>query len=558
MLQVHNLDDAEVGNEDNPLTKSIICILEPNTEIKEFLGNIPQDTEAVTLIQADDSGIPLKLYSSDLISLHSLKILEIKGRETFKNQLTYILDIPLKDLRYLSIENIIIEGHYNDLQQMMLIKRLQLQIEDTVPVIVPYQVYREQEQKKKLPIFKGNSNLILLRLHNCHLNELNFEMFESLTKLKFLYLDKNNIKIIPPFVFFGVPNLEILSLSKNHLLDINVSDLSGLLNLSYLDLSNNNFSQLSQLSFPPFPKLNLADFRNNPITVIYSNTFEIMNTTKAIVLGNTNSNLTIQLDLDDVFVGLYQLEILKIYQIKIKALNNLIFNNLINLVQLKLTGFIKHIEFDSFSKMIKLRQLFLSNSHIETISMDAFIGLNNLRVLDLSNNLLSSLHVGTFDSLKSIHEIYLNNNKFTQFIPNLFQGIQPKLIQLNNNQWDCNYCPSSFLINWNPAITNRIKKKIIIPCPECSYGRKTIVNKYIYDRRLAPTCSSPSYLNNKPVYQSFKKLQCKIDNQTDLSKINLAKKYYKYVAVAAKTASNHKKIYKSKKYYDNNNLDNSL
>lgn len=373
--------------------------------------------------------------------------------------------------------------------------------------IIPYKQYKEQTEDDQMPLFVGFNSLILLRISGCDLNRIDWQMFEKLQNLLYLILEDNNLKLIPDFAFYGVPNLKMLSLAKNHLLNLQITDLAGLLELEYLDLSYNNFSQLSELSLPPFPKLKLANFKNNPISVVFPNTFEVLNTTESIILGSEDTLLSL---LTDSFAGLNNLRKLILNNLKIPIFKREILTGIPNLKELILTGNIPELEYDSFVEVNLIEKLVLKNCNIHTISMDAFLGLSKLKLLDLSKNYLEYLAPGIFDDLVSLQELYLNHNKFTKLPKDIFNSIHPKLLRINENPWHCSCDMSS----WKPMIVNRIKQKTFKRCnSEFDKGlnckSQTHIYKYTYENRVAPKCSTPKKFENWSAFHAMRKgLKC--------------------------------------------------
>ncbi|KRT80127.1 hypothetical protein AMK59_6512 [Oryctes borbonicus] len=347
-------------------------------------------------------------------------------------------------------------------------------------------------------------------------------MFEGLNNLIYLFLEKNNLKFIPDFAFYGTANIKTLSLAHNNLLNIQIRNLAGLLELEYLDLSYNNFSQLSELSLPPFPKLKLANFGNNPINAVFPNTFEVMNTTDSIILGGLDTSLTI---LTNSFLGLKMLKKLTIKNLKMASLEKEIFIGMPNLNELILTGDIPKIEYDAFLEVDNLEHLILNNCNISKISVDGFMGLNKLKVLDLSRNNLEVLPYGIFDVLSSLRELYLNHNKFQELPKGIFANHQLRLIRLNNNPWHC----SCIMSDWKPVLINRIKQKVINGCNQeydkgigCGDNKNEMTVKYMYENSVAPKCSTPKKYQNWNVFHVLRKqLKC-VD-----FKPKLKKKYHK-------------------------------
>ncbi|EFA11081.2 Leucine-rich repeat-containing protein 15-like Protein [Tribolium castaneum] len=492
--------------DDKPIVRSAICILQSEVEPLDLIAKLPPDLETLTLIQGFNTGSKTIKFSY-LSKFKHLLSLELLGpnllNKMTNTSLISEIDSPLPDLKYMNLENIQIKNsklqiqnfvkEFNDVQTFEYVQKvdskghpLTMVQQGTNEEILPYEKYKLQDDENKVPLFIGFKNLHLLRITHCELNNVHWAMFDGLNNLQYLILDKNNLRFIPPFAFYGTPNLKTLSLARNNLLDIQITDLAGLLELEFLDLSHNNFSQLSELSFPPFPKLKLADFGNNPITVIFPNTFEVMNTTDSLIIGSDDVNLSL---MTNSFLGLNLLKALTLNNLNIRRLKRDLFVGMPSLNDLTLTGNITEIEFDTFLDVYKLKKLILSNCKLRNVSMDAFIGLENLEILDLSKNELEHLPPGVFDQLINIKEIYLNGNKLGKLPQNIFAKIHPKMIRLNDNPWHCS-CEMS---EWKPMIINRIKQKIVKTCDfthdkgvGCPQDNR-FTFKYVYDNKKTRT-----------------------------------------------------------------------
>lgn len=440
--------------------------------------------------------------------------------------LTCIIDEALKSLKYLVLNNVQFEA-------------IEVKIEGESEIL-PYNVYKSMEKDLKFVSFKGFENLISLRVSSCNLQSIHWKMFEGLKQLLYLFLEDNNLKFIPDFAFYGTPNLVTLSLAKNNLLNIEITDLAGLLELEYLYMSQNNFSQLSELSFPPFPKLKLANFQDNPITIIYPNTFDVMNTTDSLIVGCHEISLEL---LPNSFIGLNKLVTLTIINVSVPLLKRDIFNGMPRLKQLTITGNITEIEFDTFSDMKHLEKLTLSKTNLKTLSMDSFFGLPNLQSLDLSNNLLAAVPPGTFNQLTDLKELYLQQNLLENLPEHTFTLLRSlKLIRLNENPWHCSCTMSS----WSPKQTNKIKKQVTVPCDrrhDKGYGCiHEKVTRYDYENRVAPRCNTPLKFHNIGVFQVLRKnLRCHLVEQTNsiekilkqTEKIDKIKTYLKKIKTAS-------------------------
>lgn len=390
--------------------------------------------------------------------------------------------------------------------------------------IVPYEVYLMEKKKAKVITFYGWKTLEILRIHDCHLDELYWEIFDGLESLEHLSLEHNQIKVVPPFTFFGAMNIKTLSLARNFVLDLHYRALAGLLVLEQLDLSYNNITKLSELSFPPFPKLEMLDLRYNPIKFIFPATFGVMNGTKQMSFGSSEAAL--DLNTEDNFQHLSILDELVIMNATAEAITAGTLRGLDRLEKLIIRGDLSRIEFDAFSGKPYLRELSLKECNIQEISMDTLFGITNLEIIDLSFNKLTSIPQGLFDEQHQLREIYLQDNQLMELPHNFFDLPALKLARLNNNPWVCN-CE---MANWKQGVTNAVKVEKI----------KTV--EYVYSKPLSPRCDgNPEPIKGRSLYYALrrdlrcnmKKYRAKADRKRKEKKERLAQKSAEYYAQQA-------------------------
>lgn len=456
-----------------------------------------------------------------MLQFSDLQILEIRSTGSNRN-LLFFIDDAMPTLKHLNFESI----------KLMADEKIKKQIKNQHPSetydyvpdgsryaykkaalddseedddeeieIVPYHVYKMELSISMRPNFFGWTNIEMMRIHNCHFDELEWEMFAGLERLQHLSLEHNEIKVIPAFAFYGALHLKTLSLAHNVILDLHYLALAGLLNLEHLDLSQNNLTKLSESTFPPFPQMNTFDLRENPIEFILPMTFAILNTTKELVMGSKSTALDLT-NTNDAFIALDHLKMLRISNVKATSLHQTLFTGLKSLERLHLSGSIERIDYDAFAEMPNLKELILNNCNIFDISMDAFFGIKKLQIIDLSFNQLIEIPYGLFDEQKRLHEIYLQNNRLKKLPANFFTFTGSlKLVRLIDNNWHC----SCEMLTWNQAITNSIRlnkltgvdqEKNCVRNPKT--GRIDYCNTeyndfpqfaYGYDNKMSPLCS---------------------------------------------------------------------
>ncbi|XP_066246920.1 toll-like receptor 13 [Euwallacea similis] len=511
------------------VVRAATCILQTETDPLDLIESLASNFESLTFIQAYKSGNKTIKFSW-LSKFDKLLSLELIGPTIFRkdvdNHLMCHIDYALENLNFLNLERVLVKNSKEQIQSFLeVLKESEnitfeyvRKVDGIHPItiiqkgsnneeIVPYEVFKEQRKTSgEIPLFTGFKRLLLLRIANCEINSIHWEMFDGLNDLQFLNLERNNLTFIPAFAFYGTPSLKSLSLAHNKLLDIEITDLAGLLQLEYLDLTYNEFTHLSELSFPPFPRLKLANFANNPISTVFPNTFEVMNTTDSLIIGSEGMALTL---LPNSFSGLRMLKILTINNVNVPLLKRELFSGMPQLKELIITGNIGKIEFDAFQEVPNLETVILSNCKIFNISMDGFLGLNKVKYLDLSKNELEYLPSGVFDDLENIRELYLNGNKFRTLPRDIFSKIYPRLLRLNENPWHCS-CEMS---EWKPIIASRIKQKTLKSCDfpndkglACASIENKFEFKYVYDTRVSPRCTEPEQYKKWSVFHAMRKI----------------------------------------------------
>lgn len=297
----------------------------------------------------------LLVNSSILKPLNQLTTLEVRGAQD--RGFRFLIDAPLSSLENVNFESITLLGseifkkpknlvhpkevfHYkpniellNSLEfnvedknikqyDQKLLFELQQQEQEELE-IVPYEIYKEEVKKAQMPSFYGWKSLKILRIQSCGLSELSWEMLMGLQELQHLSLERNDISVVPPFALSGATQLKTLSIAHNSIHDLHYRSLAGLFELKVLDLSDNNLTKLTELSFPPLPKLEQIDFRRNPLRYIFPATFWVMNQTKEMYFGSTETSL--ELWGNQPFRKLTKLQILEIDNVTIQNLGENIF-----------------------------------------------------------------------------------------------------------------------------------------------------------------------------------------------------------------------------------------
>uniref|UniRef100_A0A0A1X3Y8 Insulin-like growth factor-binding protein complex acid labile subunit n=1 Tax=Zeugodacus cucurbitae TaxID=28588 RepID=A0A0A1X3Y8_ZEUCU len=519
-----NSDDDADDDDDAYLTnlymKQATCILQEESDVEELIQQLPHDLHALILLYTS-SGRNKSINLSTLKPLNQLSTLEVRGG--LNRSLRVLFDQPLSFLQYANFESVTLLGSddykrpkdsihpkdsydykprsesYDDLDSLAFAP-----LDDYDDNIVPYDIYKQELLKARMPTFYGWEHLQVLRIHGCQLNELRWEVFDGLTALDHLSLERNGISEVPPFSFYGALHIQTLSLAHNLIADLHYRALAGLLELEVLDLSDNRLDKLSERTFPPFPKMLRVDFRNNPIRNILPASFWVMNSTRAMHFDS--KTMALRLKNSQPFESLSELQTLHIGNVSVGNLGQHMFKGLTALEKLTLHGNIRSIEFDAFAGLHKLRELELSHCGIQELSMDAFIECRALEVLDLSYNNISYFPPGLLDDQPNLEEIYLQGNRLRTLPHTFFLRPKLRLAHLSENPWEC----SCDMFNWRPKITNQVRGPRTKRCiTDYTTGKQIScrrVDSYVYDNRFAPRCSNH---NERSVfYVIHKQLNC--------------------------------------------------
>ncbi|KAE9528704.1 hypothetical protein AGLY_012279 [Aphis glycines] len=557
---IEDNEEESVAHHNTQFFKTALCMFMNVTNPKEFLNYLPLDTEALILFQTTDSdniiieddiklpqlisfeihgnNNPTRIYITDSMFkyMDNIKYLNIQSVSLDKLTLESNEPIPIIDTNVYKKENSYtfnelspvlskyLHKEHNNNSKKKKNRLVFLQSEDID--IVPYETYKKTKRRAKSnSLFLFNKDLLFLRISNCGLKDLSWDLFNGLDSLETLILDNNIIESIPDFSFYGARELKSLSLANNKIKHLQTTSLAGLLDLNYLNLKNNSITVLSETTFPPLPQLKVADLSNNPIEMVYPYTFEVLNATIELALGTNNTQLHLN---QNAFIGLDSLQKLNLIGVNVTILERLFMIGLPSLIELKIKGYVQHIAYDAFAEIPNIRHLTISNCSIQSVSMDTFYGVYNLEHIDLSYNQLQGLPPGLFDQQLSLKELILNNNQLIDLPDDIFKTLPNlKLMRLDMNSLHCTCRMKLWDISLMTKNTKEINKRIC----EWKHSKKgyTCTMKsttaYIYNKKLEPICSSPTKLKGKIVSYALRKyLNC---NSESYNKIYMKKEYKK-------------------------------
>uniref|UniRef100_A0A8C4SJB7 Toll like receptor 8 n=1 Tax=Erpetoichthys calabaricus TaxID=27687 RepID=A0A8C4SJB7_ERPCA len=255
-----------------------------------------------------------------------------------------------------------------------------------VPTGIAYNVTHLILSKNKINICKMSlqnlKNLTYLDLRwNYHQQGptiISDGVFSSLTKLKSLLLDGNNLKMIPRDL---PPGLNDLSLDSNSLFSVNNKELLNLPNIANISLRKNCYYR-------------------NPCNYSLDLGNIFANLSKLTMLLLSYNNLTkVPKDLPG------NLEKLDLGSNKIQHIEESVFRHLTKLKYLDLSGNCPHCFNAPFPCVSCPNEGFIS------IHDNAFQNLTQLSVLDLSQNSLKRVKTAWFENCQNIKHLYLSFNQ---------------------------------------------------------------------------------------------------------------------------------------------------
>ncbi|XP_065579000.1 uncharacterized protein LOC136039314 [Artemia franciscana] len=554
------------AEEELPL-KAAVCMINQRTNLKNLFSLLSPDTEMLTMIQSQESP-DIRISRDHLSNMDNLRVLIIQGAhyQNFQEHGTFHIHgtedlpkflinwdafTPLSTIEVIDIENAEIEPAPKDIDlstvgikkrkrnkkkreapddDILLVEETankKIYVEDSGPVtilhelvflpgqeesskIVPYEVYKaEIGQQSTFESVFFLKNLRTIRLNRCKIPPLSGNTFAGLDNLRHVVIEYCDLKILPDLLFAKATNIESLILSNNEIIDLNSEAFAGLFELQHLDLSYNNLTHISETSFAPMPSLQFINLRGNSLR-IFPSTFEVMNATRRIYLGDPHdSEATIEI-IPGAFKGLRYLHHLSIHGLRTMFLDSELLRGTKTLSELVIEGQVHELAFDAFIHNQKLRKLNLSHCQIREISVDSFQNLHGLQVLDLSHNEIKELPPGIFDNLQSLKELWLTGNQLQELPENVFQGLHTKLIRLDGNPWHC----TCNLKQLNPAVVSKVRTtKHPIVCDKAfdkpSLCHSAHILKYRYDKMVAPRCKTPARWEHWSVFDVLRKeLKC--------------------------------------------------
>ncbi|XP_025419820.1 toll-like receptor Tollo [Sipha flava] len=293
----------------------------------------------------------------------------------------------------------------------------------------------------KLPeaVFCSLQNLVYLNLTRNRLRHLELFHFGSSGQqkcgatLQVLDLSHNNFDSVNSQVFSHLSNLQELYLQGNVLSVIGDHGFDGMSALSVLNVASNRLVNLAPELFADTRELREMYLQNNTINVLAPGLFNELS--RLLVLDLSENQLTEEWVNAATFTGLVRLVLLSLSNNNITKLDATIFRDLFRLRSLRLdNNGVQHLPENVFSTLIDMRTLVLSSNKLTRIDQFTFDGLPSLNQLSLDNNQIQYIDPEALRNSTDLEYLHLNGNKLYD-IPAVLNNVPNlKTLDLGYNQ----------------------------------------------------------------------------------------------------------------------------
>ncbi|KAK4299276.1 hypothetical protein Pmani_028450 [Petrolisthes manimaculis] len=298
--------------------------------------------------------------------------------------------------------------------------------------------FREQRNLERLDLGDNNiwtlpprllCHLDNLRLVNLSRNKLqdvsvlSFSQAEHICApaLRYLDISFNHLVSVPAFAFAALKNLQTLNMSLNGISKLEDKAMFGMYSLEVLDISGNLLTALPPELFQENKRLTKLYIRNNSVSVLAPGLFTGLSLLLELEL--TDNQLTNTWVNSETFTDLLRLASLDLSNNRITRLDAATFRDLTNLQVLKLRqNMIETISDYTFSGLHRLHTLQLSENRLKVVGEKTLAGLRGLQVLQLDHNEVFSVDSHALANSSDLQELQLSHN-YLQDVPKLVQSL---------------------------------------------------------------------------------------------------------------------------------------
>lgn len=325
-------------------------------------------------------------------------------------------------------------------------------------------------QKLSSEVFATMADLDELNLRNNLLSEFDSDCFSGLTRLIKLFLSSNNITHIPSSLFSPLVALREIHLDDNHIEVINDDVFIFNKQLEYINFGKNKIKVFSQsivrhletnfeldLSYNPIDALNIINA--DKLTLLHTKIETLHVIKKAYDVVARHNPIT-----EVVFIDPVNIQKLDLSYNRISNITN-ITSNSDDVWYLNLShNPIGHISVKQFSKLIRLRELYLSDTNLLGLDFGSFQYRNSeLNILDISYNNLKHFDLEILSYQTALKSLYLDGNQLIELsyenIKEYFNDFNE--IGLADNNWNCTYLKSMVTHIHRNSIEIRVVNEVI-------------------------------------------------------------------------------------------------
>ena len=232
--------------------------------------------------------------------------------------------------------------------------------------------------------FSGLKKLHHLKLSHNQLNHVEADAFAGLNHLASLDLSYNQLESLNPRWFEDMYGLHILHLRSNHITDIKPNLFKQLSNLNALDLENNSLSYLSKQSFVGLEMLSTLSLKHNNFTTIPSKALRIFKNLKILSFDENPITELSKSIFSRVFVT--ELSLSNMPQLRFIDDYALTDMPLLTILHIHDNPELMYVSPQAFRNLPALTHLYLHNNHIIALPKNLVINMTNLRELHFYHN----------------------------------------------------------------------------------------------------------------------------------------------------------------------------
>ncbi|XP_078655998.1 uncharacterized protein LOC144902431 isoform X2 [Branchiostoma floridae x Branchiostoma belcheri] len=246
-----------------------------------------------------------------------------------------------------------------------------------------------------------------------------------------LYLDGNNLTLVPARAFLNYTELTNLDLSNSFIKNMEEGAFMGLNNLRSLKVNNNNMTTLRGSIFQGLYLLKSLNLKTNKLVDIFPEVFQGLYNLEHLYVSENLVNVSTR-----PFRHLGNLRYLEIKENSLKTLQGYSFQDLRGLYSLDVrANDLQNLEDYAFFGLNSLRNLYLSDNNLTTLGGEVLRPCSDLIQLDLDHNHLTFIEPFTFKTLSKLKELNLNYNNLQQVDPDVFFGlVKLETLGLINNR----------------------------------------------------------------------------------------------------------------------------